>query len=61
MPAPRLISLTDVKLRTFIRPGQQLELAAELRDALDGSTEFALVASSNGKRIAMAGLCFQWH
>jgi 3-hydroxymyristoyl/3-hydroxydecanoyl-(acyl carrier protein) dehydratase len=54
-----LIRISDVKLRTFIAPGQQLELAAILRSRESTCARFALSASIAGKRIASANLCFE--
>jgi 3-hydroxymyristoyl/3-hydroxydecanoyl-(acyl carrier protein) dehydratase len=55
-----LIRVSDVKLRTFIAPGQKLELAARLSDRESSSAHFALSAGSAGKRIATADLQFEW-
>jgi 3-hydroxymyristoyl/3-hydroxydecanoyl-(acyl carrier protein) dehydratase len=55
-----LIRVSDVKLRTFIAPGQRLELTALLRARESASSHFALSASSAGKRIATADLLLEW-
>jgi 3-hydroxymyristoyl/3-hydroxydecanoyl-(acyl carrier protein) dehydratase len=55
-----LIRVIDVKLRTFIAPGQKLELAAMLRARDSASLNFALTVASAGKRIATANLTFEW-
>lgn len=60
MPETSAIRITDVKLRTFIAPGTALALRADLRDSETSSVSFALIASMDNKRIASAGLTFQW-
>lgn len=55
-----LIRISDVKLRAFIAPGQQLELVAMLRGHGSTSAQFTLSASIAGKRIASANLRFEW-
>jgi 3-hydroxymyristoyl/3-hydroxydecanoyl-(acyl carrier protein) dehydratase len=54
------IRVNDVKLRTFIAPGQKLELAATLRSRESAAVHFALAVTSAGKRIATADLQFEW-
>jgi len=60
MPATRAIRITDLKLRTFIAPGTAVALSAGLRDSDTSSVSFALDAHVDNKRIASAGLTFQW-
>jgi len=55
-----IIRVTDVKFRTFIVPGQKVELAALLRARESASAHFALAAASAGKRIAATDLRFEW-
>ncbi len=49
--------VTDVKIRSFIAPGQAVELEAQLSQA-GAVVEAALTARSNGKQIATARLEF---
>jgi 3-hydroxymyristoyl/3-hydroxydecanoyl-(acyl carrier protein) dehydratase len=51
-----LIRVSDVKLRTFIAPGQALELAALMRGHESASVDFTLSAKIAGKRVATAEL-----
>ena len=51
---PRPMQVRDVKLRTFIAPGEQLDLCAEVLGVANGATEVALLATAAGKRIASA-------
>ncbi len=58
---PPLIRVSDVKLRTFVPPGQTLELAAYLRARESASADLALSATSAAKRVATADLRFEWN
>jgi 3-hydroxymyristoyl/3-hydroxydecanoyl-(acyl carrier protein) dehydratase len=49
-----LSRVTDVKVRSFTPPGQDLELAAEVKDADAECVVVALSASADGKRVATA-------
>lgn len=46
--------VADVKLRSFILPGQVVELSAERRSVAGGTVDVALVATVGGKRVAAA-------
>ena len=59
-PASRL-RVTNLKLRSFIQPGTELELAADLRSSTSTSREFALSTLCDGRGIASAGLVFECH
>ena len=53
-PGPRLrpARMADVKMRSFILPGQAVELEAGMRSATDGAAELTLGAMVDGKRVA---------
>ena len=44
--------VADVKMRSFILPGQAVELEAGMRSATDGAAELTLGAMVDGKRVA---------
>jgi 3-hydroxymyristoyl/3-hydroxydecanoyl-(acyl carrier protein) dehydratase len=50
------VRMTHVKMRSFIAPGDVLELAAERAPSTDGVQKMLLSAQSNGKSIATARL-----
>ncbi|HVN29950.1 MAG TPA: hypothetical protein VMT64_15745 [Candidatus Binataceae bacterium] len=60
MPKVDGIRITDVKLRTFIGPGTAVTLRADPGDSDPSSESFALTASVDSRRIASAGLIFEW-
>lgn len=53
-PAPRLkpACVADVKMRSFILPGQAVEIETAMRSATDGTAELSLAAMVGGKRVA---------
>jgi 3-hydroxymyristoyl/3-hydroxydecanoyl-(acyl carrier protein) dehydratase len=53
-PGPRLrpARVTDVKMRSFILPGQAVMLEAAMRSATEGRAELSLAAMVGGKRVA---------
>ena len=44
--------VADVKMRSFILPGQAVEIEAAMRSATDGTAELSLAAMVDGKRVA---------
>jgi 3-hydroxymyristoyl/3-hydroxydecanoyl-(acyl carrier protein) dehydratase len=63
-PAPEgarfeLERVTDVKVRSFISPGQAVELSASLREAGEDAAKVALSARVEGKRAVSAGFEFR--
>jgi len=44
--------VADVKMRSFILPGQRVEMETTLRSATDGAAELTLAAMVDGKRVA---------
>jgi len=44
--------VADVKIRSFILPGQALEIETAMRSATDGRAELSLGAIVDGKRVA---------
>ena len=53
-PGPRLrpARVADVKMRSFILPGQAVEIETAMRSATDGTAELSLAAMVGGKRVA---------
>ena len=53
-PGPRLrpARVADVKMRSFILPGQTVELETTMRSQTDGTAELTLAAMVGGKRVA---------
>jgi len=53
-PGPRLrpARMADVKMRSFILPGQAVEIETVMRSAADGAAELTLAAEVDGKRVA---------
>jgi 3-hydroxymyristoyl/3-hydroxydecanoyl-(acyl carrier protein) dehydratase len=52
--------VADVKMRSFILPGQAVEIEAGMRSATDGATELALAARVDGKRVATGRMEIAW-
>ena len=50
----RLAKIADVKMRSFILPGQRVETETKLRSATDGAAELTLAARVDGRRVATA-------
>ncbi|HEX7628974.1 MAG TPA: hypothetical protein VF431_01405, partial [Candidatus Methylomirabilis sp.] len=50
----RLAKIADVKMRSFILPGQRVEAETTLRSATDGAAELSLAARVDGKLVATA-------
>jgi 3-hydroxymyristoyl/3-hydroxydecanoyl-(acyl carrier protein) dehydratase len=50
----RLAKIADVKMRSFILPGQRVETETTLRSATDGAAELTLAARVDGRRVATA-------
>ena len=50
----RLAKIADVKMRSFILPGQRVETETTLRSATDGAAELSLTARVDGKLVATA-------
>ena len=48
----RLARMADVKMRSFILPGQAVEIETAMRSAADGAAELTLAAMVDGKRVA---------
>ena len=46
--------IRNVKLRSFVHPGQMLEIDAEILTTSDSSTEIALIAEAGGQRVSTA-------
>lgn len=44
--------MADVKMRSFILPGQAVEIETAMRSAADGAAELTLAAMVDGKRVA---------
>lgn len=60
-PLLRPTFVRAVKVRTFLRPGQRVEIETEVLSAHDTGAEIALTATSDGKRVATARVEFgQW-
>jgi 3-hydroxymyristoyl/3-hydroxydecanoyl-(acyl carrier protein) dehydratase len=53
-PWLRPTCVRDVKVRTFLRPGQRVEIATELLSAKGTTVEIALAAMADGKRASTA-------
>jgi len=53
-PGPRLrpARVADVKMRSFILPGQAVMIEAAMRSATEGTAELSLAATVGGKRVA---------
>jgi len=53
-PGPRLrpARLADLKMRSFILPGQAVEIETAMRSVADGAAELTLAAMVDGKRVA---------
>lgn len=53
-PGPRLrpARIADVKMRSFILPGQAVEIETAMRSAAGGTAELTLAAMVDGKRVA---------
>jgi 3-hydroxymyristoyl/3-hydroxydecanoyl-(acyl carrier protein) dehydratase len=51
-PPLRPARVADVKMRSFILPGQTVEIEAAMRSATDGTAELSLAAMVDGKRVA---------
>ena len=51
-PPLRLARAADVKMRSFILPGQAVEIETATRSATDGTAELSLAAMVDGKRVA---------
>ncbi len=51
-PRPRPARMSDVKMRSFIHPGQAVEIETAMRSAADGAAELTLDAEVDGKRVA---------
>jgi 3-hydroxymyristoyl/3-hydroxydecanoyl-(acyl carrier protein) dehydratase len=53
-PGPRLrpARVVDVKMRSFILPGQAVVIEAAMRSAMEGTAELSLAAMVGGKRVA---------
>jgi 3-hydroxymyristoyl/3-hydroxydecanoyl-(acyl carrier protein) dehydratase len=51
-PRARPARVADVKIRSFILPGQALEIETAMRSATDGRAELSLGAIVDGKRVA---------
>jgi len=49
---PRPARVADVKMRSFILPGQAVEIEAAMRSTTDGTAELSLAAMVDGKRVA---------
>ncbi len=49
---PRPARVADVKMRSFILPGQAMEIEAAMRSTTDGTAELSLAAMVDGKRVA---------
>jgi 3-hydroxymyristoyl/3-hydroxydecanoyl-(acyl carrier protein) dehydratase len=54
--APRPVRVTHVKMRSFILPGQDVELAVDLDAPADGVAKAALAARIDGRVVATARL-----
>ena len=54
--APRPVRVTHVKMRSFIAPGQDVELAVDLAAPADGVAKAALAARIDGRVVATARL-----
>jgi 3-hydroxymyristoyl/3-hydroxydecanoyl-(acyl carrier protein) dehydratase len=52
--------VADVKMRSFILPGQAVELEAGMRSATDGAAELTLGATVDGKRVATGRMEIVW-
>jgi 3-hydroxymyristoyl/3-hydroxydecanoyl-(acyl carrier protein) dehydratase len=44
--------MADVKMRSFILPGEAVEIETVMQSAADGAAELTLAAMVNGKRVA---------
>jgi 3-hydroxymyristoyl/3-hydroxydecanoyl-(acyl carrier protein) dehydratase len=53
---PRPVRVTHVKMRSFIAPGQQVEIGIELNPSKDGFIKAMLSARSDGRTVASARL-----
>ncbi len=51
-PGSRPARVADVKMRSFILPGQAVEIETAMRSATDGTAELSLAAMVDGKRVA---------
>jgi len=59
-PRLRPARVADVKMRSFILPGQAVELEAGMRSATDGAAELTLGATVDGKRVATGRMEIVW-
>lgn len=50
----RLARIADMKMRSFVPPGQRVEMEAALRSATDRAAELTMAARVDGKRVATA-------
>ena len=48
----RLARIADMKMRSFILPGQAVEIETAMRPAADGAADLTLAARVDGKRVA---------
>ena len=48
----RLAKISDLKMRSFILPGQRVEMETMVRSATDGAAELTMAAWVDGKRVA---------
>ena len=48
----RLARMADVKMRSFILPGQAVEIETAMRSTADGAADLTLAAMVDGKRVA---------
>lgn len=55
-PSPQPTRLSNVKLRSFVLPGQSLEIRVEVLAVKRAAAEMALVAESGGQRVSTARL-----
>jgi len=54
--APRALRVTHVKMRSFIEPGQALDIGVELSPLADGQVKAMLSARTDGRLVASARL-----
>jgi 3-hydroxymyristoyl/3-hydroxydecanoyl-(acyl carrier protein) dehydratase len=50
----RFAKIADMKMRSFIPPGQRVEMEAAVRSVKEGAAELTLAARVEGKRVATA-------
>lgn len=51
---PAVARVTNSKMRSFVLPGQTVDIEAKVKSAADGTTRVALTATADGRRVSTA-------